>query len=611
MLKKQKTVKRFLIRAYAIGLASVIMLTIVLTALIVSYQSIHNNELALQRIEDVINLNKNELLGEIALSDDTSLEEHINILQAKLNVDQISILYDDKILVSKNNYLSRNRLGIVERIVFSVLELRPVEYDIANSFGGYSFLLRVDYASSLYRNFIKPMIVYALATVAGVLLMLGFVLLAIYFEIDRSVVSPLKKISDKMSSDDKSSLENINVVNPDGLTEINAVYSAVGQFANNAKSIALGRSASMIAHDIRNPLSVLKTYVTYKTQTDSDDDDREYSTAAKRSVEKLAHMANDLVDYSKATKIEPVDVNLNTLMNEVVIPEIKVSAKEHKVKIHYKPEYVIIARLDPHKFARVLVNIINNSIQAINHDDGEVCIFIFPRESDLRIEISDNGKGIKAEHISKIFEGFYTHGKKGGSGLGLAYSKQVVMAHNGSIHVESEEEKGATFIVDLPMCIIDCENIKRVTVGNEEEGMHNKVGMSSVKIEMESALPENRHTPKSVSIEFKDKRVLVIDDDEFVRLHWRKTIDSEGGVVVGEEDSPENILFEDKYDWTQVDVALVDYNFPESKASGIEVVEYLKDKGVKEIHMCTGYYDDEAVRLSAFAAGATSVIGKE
>lgn len=117
----------------------------------------------------------------------------------------------------------------------------------------------------------------------------------------------------------------------------------------------------------------------------------------------------------------------------------------------------VIANIDHYRMGRVLINLVLNAIQAINCDEGEVGIVIKKNaNNNLSIKVTDNGKGIEDADQEKIFDCFFTKGKRKGSGLGLAYCKNVVEAHGGSITVESEFGKGSVFTIKIPNVNSSC-----------------------------------------------------------------------------------------------------------------------------------------------------------
>ena len=100
------------------------------------------------------------------------------------------------------------------------------------------------------------------------------------------------------------------------------------------------------------------------------------------------------------------------------------------------------------------MNLLINGIDAVDSNGGRVTVGTNIVDKSLHIRVSDTGRGIPGAVINKIFDPFYS-GKKNGTGLGLPISKKIVEAHNGRIEVFSEEGKGTTFTVIIPMSLKD------------------------------------------------------------------------------------------------------------------------------------------------------------
>ena len=348
---------------------------------------------------------------------------------------------------------------------------------------------------------------------------------------------------------------------------------------NIAALAAIGQISSHIAHDMRSPLAVLKGYVE-SDPSSSDQDALEYKRVANRSVVKLLRMADELVDYSKAAKVERSAIELGRFLNESIIIRQSDDVMACKPTIDCSTCANVYVSIDAYKMGRALMNLANNAIEATALNQGKIEITAdVAQNRNLLITVSDNGKGIDAQHVPQIFDTFFTTGKIGGTGLGLSYCKQVIEAHGGTIDAQSEVGKGTTFTIHIPNCVV-----------KKEMGVMIK-GADLLK--------------------YAGKRFLLVDDDVDVRTIWRKKIEDNGGQVMWESDSAQKaITNEDNIDYESIDAAIVDFSFPGSSLSGIDVIEHFKSKGVKEIHLCTGYADDPDVIKMALAAGANSVIGK-
>nr|HPQ81011.1 HAMP domain-containing sensor histidine kinase [bacterium] len=222
---------------------------------------------------------------------------------------------------------------------------------------------------------------------------------------------------------------------------------------------AIGSIASQVAHDIRSPLSVISAYVQRAAAANhakgAGADEELYLGATARSVEKLMAMADELLDYARASKVDAQETDLRRYFEEHVLPEIKRAASTRSVKLSLDLPAKAQARIDGAKMGRAMVNVLQNAIQSIEHDDGEIKVLARAVRGELSIGVEDNGKGIPAEKMTKIFERFSTFGKEKGTGLGLSYCKQVIDAHGGTIDVKSECGKGTFVNIRIPNCIVD------------------------------------------------------------------------------------------------------------------------------------------------------------
>jgi signal transduction histidine kinase len=152
----------------------------------------------------------------------------------------------------------------------------------------------------------------------------------------------------------------------------------------------------------------------------------------------------DLQEISRPIKPEATNVNLGTLVKEslqsVTVPD--------NIELTI-PEGDLDARLDPHLMRRVLVNLIENAVQAMPKG-GKLEIACARVDSELLITVKDTGIGMPKEVVENVFKPFFTTKTKG-TGFGLYTSKRIVEAHGGKISVESEVGKGTTFTIRIPI----------------------------------------------------------------------------------------------------------------------------------------------------------------
>ncbi len=209
---------------------------------------------------------------------------------------------------------------------------------------------------------------------------------------------------------------------------------------------AIGELSARLAHDLRNPLTVLKGVVEIARARTNSGETR-FSTKQIDMMERaISRMSNQIDDVLEFVKIQSLHTTKNSLLDSVGLSLAKIN-KPSNVKIHI-PDKGVEFVYDSDKIEIVFDNLLNNSIQAIN-DDGEITIRFIDLENEVEIEVEDSGDGISDEIISKIFEPLFTTKKKG-TGLGLASCKSIVEQHGGSISVRN---KPTIFTIKLPKMV--------------------------------------------------------------------------------------------------------------------------------------------------------------
>jgi len=209
---------------------------------------------------------------------------------------------------------------------------------------------------------------------------------------------------------------------------------------------AIGELSARLAHDLRNPLTVLKGVVEIARARTNSGETR-FSTKQIDMMERaISRMSNQIDDVLEFVKIQSLHTTKNSLLDSVGLSLAKIN-KPSNVKIHI-PDKGVEFVYDSDKIEIVFDNLLNNSIQAIN-DDGEITIRFIDLENEVEIEVEDSGDGISDEIISKVFEPLFTTKKKG-TGLGLASCKSIVEQHGGSISVRNNP---TIFTIKLPKMV--------------------------------------------------------------------------------------------------------------------------------------------------------------
>ncbi len=215
----------------------------------------------------------------------------------------------------------------------------------------------------------------------------------------------------------------------------------------------IGETASMVGHDLRNPLQTVVNLLYLANNrlsmnlTESDYNSlKNILIQLEKQAEYMDKIVSDLQDYSKPMSVQPVLTKIRPLIEET-ISAISIPDNVKVVIEVAKGSNPIM--LDPALMKRVLTNLIINAVQAMP-EGGLLSINTSRKEGDFLLTIMDTGVGIPEENLEKIFRPLFTTKAKG-QGFGLAVCKRIVEAHGGHILVESTVGKGSAFIIKIPV----------------------------------------------------------------------------------------------------------------------------------------------------------------
>lgn len=202
-----------------------------------------------------------------------------------------------------------------------------------------------------------------------------------------------------------------------------------------------------ITHEIKNPLAVVKGYISLFDVNDPEKSKR-YIDIINNEVDRSLELLNDFKDLSRVNVIkkEMDIIDLFDDIKETLVPLFKAK----KIKYELKCESNVTINADYNRMKQVLVNLIKNSIEASNKDKSLITLTTFYSNSSLYIIVKDNGEGMDKDTLEKIFTPFYTT-KHYGTGLGVCLSKEIVEAHNGSLSYTSIPNKGTIAKIVLPI----------------------------------------------------------------------------------------------------------------------------------------------------------------
>lgn len=206
---------------------------------------------------------------------------------------------------------------------------------------------------------------------------------------------------------------------------------------------------SKISHEIRNPVTLINTYLQLLAQKHPEVTGYEYWNHIMTNMEFLKNLLNEISHFNNSNTVQKVSVNIYAFL-QTLADELSPILEAHNIQLTLtKKSALPPLEIDDTKFRQALLNLMRNSIEAIG-SDGHITICTYFEDLSVIIEIEDDGPGISEAFIPTLFEPFVTH-KKEGTGLGLAITKNVIHAHNGTISVRSKEGKGTVFTMKLPI----------------------------------------------------------------------------------------------------------------------------------------------------------------
>jgi two-component system, NtrC family, sensor kinase len=242
---------------------------------------------------------------------------------------------------------------------------------------------------------------------------------------------------------------------------LNAVLHDITQRRQIEKSMAqteklasIGQLASGVAHEINNPLEIIRLHANLITKdTTISEQARHDIGIIQKHTQNCRQIVESLLNFARVSKPEKLEIDIHACIEDV-LAVLAIQLQENDVTIiRQYGKHIPGVTVDAQQVRQVFMNILMNAKQAIR-EKGDITIQtqVAPTGRDLWIDISDNGSGISEENRAKIFDPFYTSkSEKGGTGLGLSVSYGIIQQHGGDIDVKSEVGRGSRFRIRLPL----------------------------------------------------------------------------------------------------------------------------------------------------------------
>ena len=242
----------------------------------------------------------------------------------------------------------------------------------------------------------------------------------------------------------------------DGKVYFTAVITDIGeikQLQEKTKMMErlalLGKVVAEISHEIKNPLMMIGGFANQLLKSVSDEKSKKKLEIIVNEVKRLENLLASIKEYYAPPLPTRDKIEVSSLLKEIFLL-IKEECKRRNIKaelnIMHKETFILG---NEEKLKQVIINIAKNGIDAMK-EGGRLSISSRKEKDRVEISISDTGNGIPEEIRDKIFDPFFTT-KTDGSGLGLGISKKIIEDHNGKLNFITEEGKGTTFIISLPI----------------------------------------------------------------------------------------------------------------------------------------------------------------
>ncbi len=346
------------------------------------------------------------------------------------------------------------------------------------------------------------------------------------------------------------------------------------QLFQSSKLAAIGELAAGVAHEINNPLAIINSYGTIISSAltkmgVNDEELKSYIKIQKESVTRITNIVDGLRTYARIDAGNEEIFNVNDIVRGSIDLIQNVYQKNDNTLfeqlVHQKDLYI---HGNKGRFQQILMNLFSNAKDAMkDNGGGTITIELSEVDQNVIISVSDQGDGITQENMDKIFGTFFTTKEVGkGTGMGLSIVSSLVKGLNGKIKVESEEGKGAKFIMTLPR-----HDRKEVIAASKE-----------------------------VTTEFKELNghILIVDDEEQLR-NILKMLLEEFGLTVDEAENGKVAL--EKIKHNKFDVVMTDMKMP--KMSGDKLIEEMAKKGFLEetkAFIVTGGIDNDIFSENSF-----------
>ncbi|HZL44930.1 MAG TPA: ATP-binding protein [Opitutaceae bacterium] len=234
------------------------------------------------------------------------------------------------------------------------------------------------------------------------------------------------------------------------LREINSRY--VQEVIRKERITLIGEMANSFLHDFRSPVTSIQLALGAITKRSDDEPTRRACDTISHQLRRMSSLVEDVLQYARGNStLDRRRVPLRNLFKHLLYLNAE-TLRHAGITARVRAAGGLVAAIDHDRMIRVLQNLLSNAIEALGTDPKGLIVLAARRRRDgCELTVRDNGPGIPKVIWSALFQPFTSHGKPGGTGLGVAIAKGIVEAHGGEITFESKKGAGTTFRIRLPL----------------------------------------------------------------------------------------------------------------------------------------------------------------
>ena len=415
----------------------------------------------ISHIKSLSQLTENEMRNPMNNLDIDMLNEIINHLEKHEEILQVLVFFPDGRLFTDGadgdfNYGINIDDDFIHKSIVSNDELMVIEKDkirvsnpiLLNEKIG---IIVIDYST----NKINMIIQNSFTNIIGITIIIfgAAIIIAIY--LSKSISNPILKMKRDVENISRGDLKNqSSKSNISEIDELASIISELGmKIENYQKELVkkerlstIGEMASRVTHDLRNPLTIIKNSIEILKSKNPEmaKENQRYFDMMNEAASRMNHQIDEVLGFVKIKLPEKTKKDFSDIISKIINSsdqrkniEITLPKKSHEIWC------------DEIQIQNVLINLISNSIHAIEKDQGKIIINLEKEDQFDKITIEDNGVGIPEKSLEMIFDPLYTT-KQNGTGLGLVSCKNIIEAHKGKIYAQNSLNGGAIFTILLP-----------------------------------------------------------------------------------------------------------------------------------------------------------------